>query len=83
MDHRRLVIEVAKRIAPDLQETLETTVQASLTKLQNQISVHSSRLDELKQRVCRLEEEKEALAVETRQAIADQARMEQKLSVPV
>lgn len=66
VDYRRLAIEVVKCIVPDLQETLETTVQASLNKLQTQLTINSSRLDELEQQVCRLEEEKEALVAEVR-----------------
>lgn len=55
--YRRLAIEVARRIAPDLQETLEHTIQTSLGKFQADLAVHLSRLDELVQRVTRFEEE--------------------------
>lgn len=67
VDYRRRAIEVATHIAPDLQETLMNTVQGSLNQLQVQLSVHSSRLDELEQRVCHLEEEKAALVAEVKQ----------------
>lgn len=61
IDYRRLAIEYTKRIAPDLQEILEHTMQTSLSKFQTELAVHSFRLDELKQRVNRLEEENASL----------------------
>lgn len=46
------------RIAPDLQEH---TIQNSLGRFQADLAVHSSRLDELKQRVSTLEDENTSL----------------------
>lgn len=54
VDYKRT--EVATRMAPDLQETLETTIQASLLKLQADIHSHTGRLNEMKQRVSCLED---------------------------
>lgn len=62
VDYKRLAIEVAMRIAPDLQETLETTVQSSLLKQQADIIAHAGRLLELEQRVSCLEDEKASMS---------------------
>lgn len=61
LDYKRLAIEVARQIAPDLQETLEHTLQASLGKIQAELTNHSSRIEELKQRVLHLEKYNDAL----------------------
>lgn len=42
---------MVRQIAPDLQETLEHTLQSSLGKIQNELQAHASRLEELEQRV--------------------------------
>lgn len=51
IDYKRLAIEVARQIAPDLQEALEHTLQASMGKIQNLLNAHSSRMEELEQRL--------------------------------
>lgn len=60
-DYKRLAIEVARQIAPDLQETLEHTLQTSLGRKQNELQAHTSRLEELEQRVLLLESDNDTL----------------------
>lgn len=79
VDYRRLAIEVATRIAPDLQETLANTVQASLNQLQAQISTHASRLGQLERRIGDLEGEKAALLEEVNLNAAAHTRLELKV----
>lgn len=50
IDYKRLAIEVATRISPDIQETLADTV-TNMFKLQAEGSQHGQRLDELESRV--------------------------------
>lgn len=61
LDYKLLAIEVASRIAPDLQTALEQTVQSSLLKLQADITAHDARILELEQRVSGLEDENSTL----------------------
>lgn len=61
IDYRKLAIEVAIHIAPDLQETLETIVQTSLNRLQLELHAHADRLEEMEQSVSHLEDENTTL----------------------
>lgn len=79
IDYRRLAIEVATRIAPDLQETLETTIQATLFKLQTDINAHIGRLTELENRVSTLEDDNNKLGSTVSTLSADILRMGDKL----
>lgn len=47
INYRRLAIEVATRLAPDLQETLDTTIQFPLLMIQSDVKAPSGRLTEL------------------------------------
>lgn len=47
VDYKQLTIEVAMRIASDLQETLEKTIQSTLLKMQADINAYAGRLLEL------------------------------------
>lgn len=79
IEYRRLAIEVATRIAPDLQETPENTVQASLIRLQTEVYSHAGRLDELEQCVSHLEDENLTLLVIFQASAVDCARISEKL----
>lgn len=46
IDYKRLDIEVAMRISPDIQETLADTMTNMFTKIQAEVAHHSQRLDE-------------------------------------
>lgn len=79
IDYRRLAIEVATRIAPDLQETLENTVQVSLLKLQADIHAHTGRLTELENRVFTLKDDNDKLSNTVSTLSADLSRMGEKI----
>lgn len=79
IDYKRLAIEVATRIAPDLQETLETTIQVSLQKLQADIHTHAGRLTELENRVSSLEDENNVLSTTVTNMSTDISRLGDKL----
>lgn len=53
--------DLGEDYAPDLQDTLENTLQESLGKIHQDIQAHSSRLEELEQRVMLLENDNEIL----------------------
>lgn len=79
LDCKRLAIEMAREIAPDLQETLEHTLQASLGKLQNDVHAHSSRLEELEQRVLILESKNDTLLTKLKSAAGKTDLLEDRL----
>lgn len=79
IDYKRLAIEVATRIAPDLQETLETTVQAALFKLQSEVQSHAGRLSELEQRVSALEDDNATLGATVNTLAHDNTLIRDKL----
>lgn len=60
IDYKKLAIEVAMRIAPK-GGALEHTIENSLGRFQEDLEVHSSRLNKLEQRVSRLEDENTSL----------------------
>lgn len=62
IDYKRLAKEVATRIAPDLQETLETTIQSTLLKIQSNFKAHEGILNDLEPRVSSLEDENLSLS---------------------
>lgn len=70
---------MSKCIAPDLQQTIEHTIQNSHGKLQTELSAHLSRLYELEQHVSRLEEENETLTVKLQNTDAEKAHVNDKM----
>lgn len=76
IDYKQLAIEVAMRIAPDLQDTLQHTIQTSLNRFQADLSIHSSRLE---QRVGTLEDENMSLQEKVRSLSLDKTRMNDKI----
>lgn len=61
LNYKRLVIEVARQMAPDRQNTLELTLQSALHNLQKEVQMHTTRLDKLEERVQVLETENHSL----------------------
>lgn len=79
IDYKRLSIEVATRSTPDLQETLETTIQTSLLKLKSDIHTHAGRLTELENRVSYLEDENATLGTKVITMATDLTHMGEKM----
>lgn len=67
------------RIAPDLQETLENTIQSSLLKLQADINVQAGRVSELEHRVSSLEDENAAMSSKLCSMVSNMSQITNKL----
>lgn len=78
IDYRWLAIVVAARIVPDLQETIATTIQTSLNRLQAEVQ-YSDRLSELEQRVSYLEDDNGALIAKIKTSAAACAKLTDKV----
>lgn len=67
------------RIAPDLQETLENTIQSSLLKIQTDINAHAGRLSELDHRVSCQEDEKASMSANINTLMSTMSQMKDKM----
>lgn len=79
IDYRHLAIEMATRIAPDLQETMESTIQVSLNRLQTKVQSHTDRLQELEQRASSLEDDNATLQAKLNSSASVYAKLSEKV----
>lgn len=79
IDYKRLAIEVAARISPDIQETLADTVTNMFTKLQAEVSHHGQRLDDLETRLQSWESTVDEMQSHIQSLLRDNKRLSEKV----
>lgn len=79
IDYKKLAIEVATRISPDIQETLAETVTNMFTKLQAEVSNHGQRLDDIESRVQSWETTADEMHSHIQSLLSDNRRLSEKV----
>lgn len=79
IDYKRLASEVARKIMPDIQETLTNAIMTSIQSLQDELAKHDTRLDEAEQRISTLEDDTATTHARLASLLTENRRMAEKL----
>lgn len=79
IDYKRLASEVARKMMPEIQETLTTTIMTSLQSLQEEITKHDNRIDEAEQRLSTVEDDVATTHTQVESLLAPNRRMAEKI----
>lgn len=79
IDYKRLAIEVAMHISPDIQETLADTVTNMFHKIQADIAQHDQRIEDLESRLQSWESSTEEMQTHIQTLLCDNKRLSEKI----